>query len=143
MKGRAGSVITCVGVVLLLVFAFASVAQAEWLPPVDISEESEHTGAPHVVLDSEGNATAVWDRWNGVDTVVESAYRPAGEGWEAPIDLSEPELEGEFVPGAHDASAPRIAVDRNGNVTVIWERYAGTNLMLLQAVERPAGGSWT
>jgi hypothetical protein len=125
------------------VFAFASTAQAEWLPPVDISEESEHTGAPHVVLDSEGNATAVWDRRNGVDTVVESAYRPAGEGWEAPIDLSEPELEGEVVPGAHDASAPRIAVDRNSNVTVIWERYAGTNQMLLQAVERPAGGSWT
>jgi len=121
----------------------APAASAEWLPPVAISEASDHTGAPHVVLDSEGNATAVWDRWNGVDTVVESAYRPAGEGWEAPVDLSEPELEGEVIPGAHDASAPRIAVDRNGNVTVIWERYAGTNLMLLQAVERPAGGSWT
>ncbi|HWA52742.1 MAG TPA: PKD domain-containing protein [Solirubrobacterales bacterium] len=143
MRGRAGSVATCVGLVLLFLAALAPTAQAEWLPPVDISEESEHTGAPHVVLDSEGNATAVWDRWNGVDTVVESAYRPAGEGWEAPTDLSEPELEGEVVPGAHDASAPRIAVDRNGNVTVIWERYAGVNQMLLQAVERPAGGSWT
>jgi len=118
-------------------------ASAEWLPPINISEASEHTGAPHVVLDSEGNATAVWDHWSGVDTVVESAYRPAGEAWEAPVDLSEPELEGEVVPGAHDASDPRIAVDRNGNVTVIWERYAGASLMLLQAVERPAGGSWT
>lgn len=126
-----------------MALATAPAASAEWLPPVDISAASEHTGAPHVVLDSEGNATAVWDRWNGNDTVVESAYRPAGEGWEAPVDLSEPELEGEVVPGAHDASDPRIAVDRNGNVTVIWERYAGTNLMLLQAVERPAGGSWT
>jgi len=143
MRGRATSAVTCVGISLLLLLAFTSAAGAEWLPPVDISEESEHTGAPHVVLDSEGNATAVWDRWNGVDTVVESAYRPAGEGWEAPMDLSEPELEGEVVPGAHDASAPRIAVDRNSNVTVIWERYAGTNQVLLQAVERPAGGSWT
>ncbi len=143
MRGRTGSAVTCVGVSLLLLVAFASAARAEWLPPVAISEASEHTGAPHVVLDSEGNATAVWDRWNGVDTVVESAYRPAGEGWEAPVDLSEPELEGEVVLGAHDASAPRIAVDRNGNVTVVWERYAGTNQMLLQAVERPAEGSWT
>jgi hypothetical protein len=94
------------------------------------------------VLDSEGNATAVWDRWNGTDTVVESAYRPAGEGWGAPVDLSEPKLEGEVVPGAHDAQSPQIVVDRNGNVTVIWERYAGTKIVL-QSVDRPAGGSWT
>jgi hypothetical protein len=109
---------------------------------VDISEESEHVGSPHVVLDSEGNATAVWDRWNGTDTVVESSYRPAGEGWEAPIDLSEPELEGEVVLGANDAQSPQIAVDRNNNVTVLWERYAGTKIVL-QSVDRPVGGSWT
>ncbi len=122
--------------------AFAPVAEAGWLPPVDISEASDHVASPHVVLDSEGNATAVWDRWNGTDTVVESAYRPAGEGWEAPVDLSEPELEGEVVPGSHDAQSPQIAVDRNGNVTVLWERYAGSKIVL-QSVDRPAGGSWT
>jgi len=132
----------CLGLVLTVCAVFAPLAGAEWLPPVDISEESEHIGSPHVVLDSEGNATAVWDRWNGVDTVVESAYRPAGESWGAPEDLSEPELEGEVVPGAHDAQSPQIAVDRNNNVTVLWERYAGTKLVL-QSVDRPAGGSWT
>jgi len=117
-------------------------AQAGWLPPVDISEPGEAAGNPHVVLDSEGNATAVWDRWNGTDTVVESAFRPAGEGWEAPVDLSEPELTGEVVPGANDAESPQIVVDRNGNVTVLWERYAGTKIVL-QSVDRPFGGSWT
>ena len=109
---------------------------------MDISAASEHVGNPHVVLDSEGNATAVWDRWNGTDTVVESSYRPAGEGWEAPVDLSEPELEGEVVLGANDAQSPQIAVDRNNNVTVLWERYAGTKIVL-QSVDRPVGGSWT
>lgn len=132
----------CACIALLVSAAVAPAAEAEWLPPIDISEESVHTGSPHVVLDSEGNATAVWDRWNGVDTVVESAYRPAGESWGAPEDLSEPELEGEIVPGAHDAQSPQIAVDRNNNVTVVWERYAGTKL-LVQSVDRPAGGSWT
>jgi len=121
---------------------FAPSAQAGWLPAVDISEASEHAGVPQVVLDSEGNATAVWDRWNGVDTVVESAYRPAGKGWGTPIDLSEPELEGEVVPGAHDAQAPQIAVDRNGDLTVLWESYGGTKTVM-QSVDRPAGGSWT
>src|SRR5436305_181569 len=109
MRGRIGPVVTCVGALIVASVA-APAASAEWLPPIAISEASDHTGAPHVVLDSEGNATAVWDRWNGVDTVVESAYRPAGEAWEAPVDLSEPELEGEVIPGAHDASDPRNAV---------------------------------
>lgn len=120
----------------------APVAQAGWLPPVGISAASEAAGNPHVVLDSEGNATAVWDRWNGSDTVVESAYRPAGEGWQEPVDLSEPELVGEVAAGANDAGSPQIVVDRNGNVTVIWERYAGAKIVL-QSVDRPAGGSWT
>lgn len=132
----------CLGLVLVVCAVLAPLAGAEWLPPVDVSEASEHTGNPHVVLDSEGNATAVWDRWNGVDTVVESAYRPAGESWGTPESLSEPELEGEVVPGAHDAQSPKIAVDRNNNVTVLWERYTGTKLVL-QSVDRPAGGSWT
>ena len=49
----------------------APFAQAEWLPPVEISETAENAGRPHVALDSEGNATAVWDRWDGTATVVE------------------------------------------------------------------------
>jgi hypothetical protein len=142
MVGRASSIGLWLGVAAILCALFAPLAQAEWLPAADISEPGEHAGSPHVVLDSEGNATAVWDRWNGADTVVESAYRPAGEGWGAPVDLSEPELEGEVVLGAHDAQSPQIAVDRNGDVTVLWERYAGTKIVL-QSVDRPAGGSWT
>lgn len=141
MRGRARLVGLYCGFATLVCVLFAPAAEAGWLPPVGISEPGEAAGNPHVVLDSEGNATAVWDRWNGTDTVVESAYRPAGEGWEAPVDLSEPELEGEVVPGANDAESPQIVVDRNSNVTVLWERYAGSKIVL-QSVDRPAGGSW-
>jgi hypothetical protein len=130
------------GIALVGCALLAPLAQAGWLPPVDISAPSESAGNPHVVLDSEGNATAVWQSWNGTDTVVESAYRPAGKGWGAPVDLSEPELEGEVVLGADDAGSPQSVVDRNSNVTVIWERYAGSKIVL-QSVDRPTGGSWT
>ena len=142
MRGRARSLAAHWGAAMTVAVLVAPAARAEWLPPVDISEPAPAAGNPHVVLDSEGNATAVWDRWNGTDTVVESAYRPAGEGWGTPEDLSEPELEGEALPGSHDAQSPQIAVDRNSNVTVLWERYAGTKIVL-ESVDRPAGGSWT
>ena len=124
-----------------LVLLFASSAYAGWLPPLGISETGEHAGMPHVVLDAAGDATAVWERWDGEDTVVESAYRPAGGSWQAPTDLSQ---EGEEViqSGEDDAYSPRLAVDAAGDTTVVWARSAGTNKILIQAVYRPAGGAW-
>lgn len=140
-RARATGVLPAVIAMAIALLAPAA-ARAGWLPPVDISEAGEHAGNPHVALDSEGNATAVWDRWNGVDTVVESAFRPAGEPWGPPENLSEPAVEGKFPPGAHDAQSPQVVVDRNGNLTVIWDRYAWPST-IIQAVERAPGGSWT
>lgn len=131
-----------VGAVAVCLLAVPS-AQAGWLAPVTISPASEHVGGPQVALDSGGNATSVWDRWNGSETVVESAYRPAGAGWQAPVDLSQlTEGPGGPPAGAHDASSPRVAVDGAGDTTVVWERYGGTNLLLVEAAYRPAGGEW-
>jgi hypothetical protein len=125
-------------------FVFAPVAQAGWLPPVDVSESGEHLGEPQVVLDSAGNATAVWDRWNGEVTVVESAYRPAGGGWQAPVVLSVPEESGpgEPPPFTPNGGSARIAVDADGDATVVWETYGANDKMLIQSAARSAGGAW-
>jgi hypothetical protein len=131
MVQRLGTFVCCVAVAALACVALASAAEAGWLPPVALSEPAQHTGAPHVVLDSGGNATAVWDRWNGSENVVESAFRPAGESWEAPVVIS-----------AGYAQSPRIGVDGAGDVAVVFEHWteAGT---IIQSVDRPAGGSWS
>jgi hypothetical protein len=120
----------------------ASQASAGWLAPVSISEPGEQAGSPYVALDSEGNATAVWDRSNGADMVVESAFRPAGQPWGPSLNLSEPEPTGEIIPGAHNAESPRVVVDRNGYLTVVWERNAWPK-RIIQSVSRAPGESWT
>lgn len=132
------------GLVAACCFIFAPVAEADWLAPVDVSASGEHLGGAQVVLDSAGNATAVWDRWNGEVTVVESAYRPAGGGWQAPIVLSVPEGGGSGEPPLYtpNGQSARIAVDADGDATVVWETYAGVNKILVQAATRPAGGAW-
>ena len=141
MSGRFRPRCVLLGVALLCYLLLASQASAGWLPPVSISEPGDDAGSPHVALDSEGNATAVWDRWNGADTVVESAFRPAGQSWGPPESLSEPELAGEIVLGAHSAGSPQVVVDRNGYLTVIWERY-GWPKTIIQSVSRAPGESW-
>jgi PKD domain-containing protein len=142
MTGRWRWALAAAGVLLALQLPTA--AHAGWLTPVDVSETSEYVSGPQVVLDSAGNATAVWDRWAGTDMVVEAAYRPAGEGWQFPVDLSSVTEEGpgEELAGAHNATSPRIAVDGDGDTTVVWERYAGANRIFLQAAYKPAGEAW-
>lgn len=140
LSRRAASLLV-VGLIAAAMSLLAPGARAGWLPPVDVSETGEHAGVPQVVLDAAGDATAVWERWNGQDTVIEAAYRSAGGGWQAPIDLSDGG-EATALAGEHDAYSPRLAVDATGDTTVVWARYAGTNRILIQAVYRQAGGSW-
>ena len=139
MIQRLGTLIFCVCAAALGAVALAPAAEAGWLPPVAISASAGDVSAPpHVVLDSAGDATAVWS----LGGQVEGAYRPAGEGWEAPVDLSNPELPGEVLVAPGGGRAPAIAVDAAGDVTVVWEASAeGTTF--IETVERPAGGDWS
>ncbi len=132
MKSRSGWLATFCALAGAASILLAPTAQAEWLPPVEISETSENVARPHVALDSEGNATAVWDRWDGTATVVETAYRPAGSPWGEPEVLSPP-----------DSMAPNVVVDRNGVLTVVWERRTSVNHFAIESVSRPPGQEWT
>lgn len=132
MKLRIGGLAAFCALVSCAAMLLAPVAQAEWLPPVEISETAEHAGQPHVALDSEGNATAVWDRWDGTATVVETAYRPAGAPWGEPEVLS-----------PSDSWGAKVVVDRNGVLTATWQRWAGTNHFAIESISRLPGHEWT
>lgn len=132
MRSRAGWLATFCVLAVAAAVLLAPAAQAEWLPPVEISESATNAGSPGVALDSAGNATAVWDRWDGSATVVETAYRPAGSGWGEPEVLSPP-----------DSMAPKVVVDRNGVLTVAWERRTSVNHFAIESVSRHPGLEWT
>jgi hypothetical protein len=129
MRGWWKTIAMVVGAVSVAAALLAPAAQAEWLPPVDISEAGESIATPDVALDSAGNATAVWSRWNGSANVVEVSFRPAGQPWGAPETLAE-------------ATSPQVVVDRNGNWTVSWERSVESNVVI-ETASRAPGGSWS
>jgi hypothetical protein len=131
MNTRLGRLAAFFALATCAVMLLAPLARAEWLPPVDISESGEHAGVPHLALDSEGNATAVWDRWDGTATVIETAFRPAGSPWGAPEVLSPP-----------DSQSAQVVVDRNGVLTAAWERRTGVNMIAIESVSRMPGQSW-
>jgi hypothetical protein len=103
-----------------------------WLAPVNLSAPGQDASRPNVTFDQQGNATAVWERFNGSNWIIESAKRPAGGAWSEPVALSI---------GGQDAEFPQVGVDQQGRATAVWERFNGMN-WIIQSAERPAGGAF-
>jgi hypothetical protein len=72
---------------------------------------------PHIVIDVNGNATAVWEEYDGTRFNIWTKRRIAGQIWSNP-SLLEKDNSG-------DAYSPQIAIDGIGNVTVVWKQSDG------------------
>lgn len=118
--------------VAALVWAASARAAAVWLAPADISSASVDVDVPRVALDASGDAVAVWYQSIGLRDVIESATRPAGGGWSAPVEVA----------SGSNAYGPRVRVDARGDATVVWYQFDG-NQDVVEAASRPAGGSWS
>jgi hypothetical protein len=113
-------------------------AGGSWSAPVILSAPGVRGAWPQVAVDSQGNATAVWagDVFRGrpQSSRIQSATRPAGGGWSAPVSISQP--------GHRHVQLPQIAVSPQGEATAIWQRSNGSYLVV-QGATRPTGGGWS
>jgi hypothetical protein len=112
-----------------------------WSAPATLSATGVRADWPQVAVDSQGNATAVWAgrASNGRRTQIQgrriqTATRPAGGTWSAPVSISKA--------GHRLVQDPQIAVSPQGEATAIWQRSNGSELVV-QGATRPAGGSWS
>ena len=103
-----------------------------WLAPQDLSAAGQDAYDPQVAFDGQGNAIAVWSRFDGTNFIVQAAGRAAGGSFGAPQDLSA---------AGQKAGFPEVAVDGQGNAIAVWSRFDGTNF-IVQAAGRAAGGSF-
>ena len=126
-----------VAIASALAIAAPAAAAPTWLRPTGLTAEGDQAEAPRIALDAAGDATAVWLHFDGANYIVQSAARPAGGSWSAPVDLSAP---------GEDADAPQVAVDPGGDATAVWTRFNGAETgsnSIVQAASRAPGGSWS
>ena len=97
-----------------------------------LSAPGQNATTPQIAVDGSGNATVVWSRSNGSNNIVQATTRVGTGAWSAPMDLS-------AVGGS--AYSPQIAVDPQGDATVVWKRLNGAKYVA-QAARRVAGGAW-
>jgi hypothetical protein len=88
---------------------------------------------PHIAVDRNGNAFAVWSQLDGTNFKIWSNRYTAGSGWGTPqlIENDATEL----------ADSPRIAMDANGDALVIWLQDGGPRLDVW-ANRYTAGSGW-
>lgn len=103
-----------------------------WQAPVELNEQTGVLALRgcRVAVDPAGDAVVVW----AVETIFEfnevwAAYKPAGGGWEAAIELRMPE---------NPASAPDVAIDAHGDAMAVWVGRSFT----IQGEYKPAGSDW-
>lgn len=105
-------------------------AGGTWGSPLVLAD---HAVSPHVDVDGQGNAVAVWTQ--SVDGILEvrTATLPSGRVWSKAVTLSEP---------GRDAKLPRVAVNASGTAVAVWRGYDGSDWRV-QAARRPSGGAWS
>jgi hypothetical protein len=104
-----------------------------WSQPVTLSVQGQNASYSEVGIDASGNVTAVWQRIDGANTIIQTSWCPIGGNWSEPIDLS--------LPG-YNAFLPAISVNDHGDVVVVWTRFNGAN-HVVQVATCPVGGRWS
>lgn len=112
---------------ILLLSAYSGFLHSDitWSSPVSISTPSVNAVDPHVVIDSNGNATALWVENN----IIISASLPFGGSWSSQVTLSNV---------SNTSSSPKLGIDSSGNVTALWIENA-----IIKTATLPFGGSWS
>ena len=101
-----------------------------WQTPQLIESGSNHASAPHIALDANGNAIAVWHQTDGSVYSI-WANRYSGGAW-GTAQLIETD--------SGSALSPRIAFDAAGNALAVWSQSIA-NLTRIRA-NRYTSGAW-
>jgi hypothetical protein len=105
----------------------------QWSLATTISEAGQNARRPQLVIEGNGNTNVIWQRWDGLNTVIQLATKAVDGNWNAPIDLS--------IPG-QDASEPQLKLSESGQLVAVWKRSNGANF-LIESSTRQVDGTWT
>ncbi|MDP1880968.1 MAG: IPT/TIG domain-containing protein [Parachlamydiaceae bacterium] len=107
-----------------------------WTSPISITANSAGLFDSKIVVDSVGNATAVWvDALTPLfNNTIFGAFRPLLGSWTSPIQISD-----DLV----DNRRPSLAVDGTGKVTTIWTHEIPADRQILYSESLPGSQTWS
>lgn len=124
------------------VFAANKSISQTWNAPQVISSPTLNSVYPKVAVDANGNAVAIWFRFQFVNTVysnvvLQGATGPFNGNWTTPVDIS---LAGMYNPAL---LVSNVDYDGNGNAAACWNTSFDGSTFYYEAAVLPAGGGWS
>jgi hypothetical protein len=89
-------------------------AGGAWQAAVDLSAPYESAESPQVAFDAQGDAIAIWALQPslGSTRIIQTAFKPAGGAWQAPVDIGH-------------GGGPQVALDGQGDALAAWVGEGG------------------
>jgi len=132
MKALIGALLATFLVSVGIASPAVAAPQGPWvLPASDISAPGQDAESPQITTAPDGAASAVWERSNGANGIIQASTRPPGGSFDTPVDLSEP---------GQTAYAQQVTAAPDGATTAVWRRGGANGI--IQAATRPPGGSF-
>ncbi|MBI5138018.1 MAG: Ig-like domain-containing protein [Nitrospirae bacterium] len=110
-----------------------STAEGAWSGAATVDSGSWNSYTPHVALGGDGSAVAVWEQWNGNDSILARHYDPA-TGWGGEVLLE--------TSTAGNAALPQVAMDAAGDAVAVWYQHDGTRYSAYGNVYDAATDTW-
>ncbi len=106
-----------------------------WSSVVNLSAAGQDALRPQVAMDKEGNAVAVWKRYNGSNDIIQTRrFDAAVSIWSSVVNLSA---------AGQDADIPQITMDDTGHAVAVWFRFDGSNTIIQESHSSDYGDSWS
>jgi PKD domain len=131
---RRAAVAVAACALFLLCSASASAAGANWLDPIDLSQEGRDASNAVVAMDAAGNTVAIWERQSPVDVShnLQIATRAPGGAFTAPVEF------------ALNGTAPQLAMTPAGEAVAVWKHFQSPpDVYTIQVATRPPGGAFS
>lgn len=87
-----------------------------WTKPIPISASGQNADSPQVAVDSLGHAVAIWERFDGANSIIQGAVLKFGDNWSQPSDIST---------SGFDAGSPVLAMNALGSAVAVWVQPKG------------------
>lgn len=125
-----------------VIYTSSKLLSGSWSSQLAISDTTHNAIFPHVAMDANANAIAVWYSYdiigvNYYNVIVQSSSRLSSGSWTSLVSHSEPGLRNPAT------LAARVAFDGSGNAIALWNTSFDDETFNIQSAVKPVMKNWT
>lgn len=102
-----------------------------WSSPVILSNPSQDSISPSLVVSNDGRVAAGWQKFDGAYYSIQVVTKGAGNNWSTPFDLTT---------SGSDAMDLSLALGPQNTAAAVWKGSDGVNFVVFGATFSPSGG---